>query len=64
MKADYYQPNTQVFVTAPGDANRHRIGTVDTTRNLGGDMLHVVRFTDGTKASYWADELTSLKAGY
>ena len=60
-KCDYYPPNQHVFVVAPGDPNRHRIGTVDTTRNLGGDMLHVVRFSDGTKAQYWADEITSIR---
>lgn len=64
MKADYYAPRHQVIVVLPGDPHRHRVGTVDTTRNIGGDMLHIVRFADGTKAQYWAEDLTSVRGGY
>ena len=58
---DYYPPNHRVVVVLPGDPHHRRVGTVDTTRNVNGDMKHVVRFDSGEKATYWAEDLTGVR---
>lgn len=62
--ADYYPPGNRVMVVLPGDPRYRCKGTVDTTRNVGGDMKHVVRFDNGDKATYWAEDLTDVRGGY
>jgi hypothetical protein len=58
MKATYYPPHTRVVVLLPPrDPRTGQRGTVDSTRNVGGDMEHRVRFADGATAVYYAEEL-------
>lgn len=57
MKATYYPPNSRVVVWLPGEAHTGQRGVVVSTRNVGGDMEHRVRFADGTTAVYYAEEL-------
>lgn len=61
MKATYYPPHARVIVLLPGDPRTGHRGTVDSTRNVGGDMEHRVRFADGGTAAYYADELAGVK---
>lgn len=61
MKATYYPPHSRVVVVLPGDPRTGQRGTVDSTRNVGGDMEHRVRFADGGNAAYFADELAGVK---
>nr|WP_313774281.1 hypothetical protein [Mycobacterium sp.] len=57
MKATYYPPRTRVVVLVPGDPYTGERGSVESTRNVAGDMEHRVRFADGATAVYYADEL-------
>lgn len=57
MKATYYRPNSRVVIELPDDAHTGQRGVVVSTRNVAGDMEHRVRFSDGTSAVYYADEL-------
>lgn len=59
MKATYYPPNSRAVVLVPGDPRTGSRGTVDSTRNVAGDMEHRVRFADGATAAYYADELAA-----
>jgi len=65
VKADYYPPNTRVCVAAPEDGTdpfRGWVGTVDWTRNDGGEMVHRVRFDDGNSSWYYAHELIDTRS--
>lgn len=57
MKATYYPPRSRVVVLLPRDPHTGKRGIVDSTRNVGGDMEHRVRFADGATAVYYAEEL-------
>jgi hypothetical protein len=53
----YYRPTTRVRIDIPADPHAGEGGTVESTRNIAGDMVHVVRFSDGTKGEYFGDDL-------
>lgn len=57
MKATYYPPNSRVVVLLPRDPHTGQRGTVESTRNVDGDLEHRVRFADGATAVYYAEEL-------
>ncbi len=57
MKATYYPPHTRVVVLLPREPYTGSRGIVVDTRNVGGDMVHRVRFADGATAVYYAEEL-------
>jgi hypothetical protein len=57
MKATYYPPNSRVIVLLPADPYTGQRGHVTSTRNVAGDMEHSVRFADGARSVYYADEL-------
>jgi len=60
MNIDRYAPGESVRVRYPGDPHYNETGTVDHTYADCGDMMHVVAFTDRTRATYYADELRGL----
>lgn len=64
-RIDRYTPGEWVRVIAPppGDTNRGRVGIVDRTYADAGDMIHVVRFGDGTTTDYYVAELKSIRSG-
>lgn len=64
-RIDRYAPGEWVRVIAPppGDTNRGRVGIVDRTYADAGDMIHVVRFGDGTTTDYYVAELKSIRSG-
>lgn len=65
VTADYYPPNSHVRVVAPDDPYdpfKDWSGTVDWTRNDGGEMVHRVRFGDGNSSWYYADELIDTRS--
>ncbi|MGU3653629.1 hypothetical protein [Mycolicibacterium sp. A43C] len=57
-----YRPGSSVRVRVPGDPRRGEVGRVDRTHNDGGDMVHVVRFADGTRAEYDYHDIAPLNA--
>lgn len=57
-----YRPGSLVRVRVPGDPRRGEVGRVKRTYNDGGDMVHVVRFPDGTRAEYDYHDITALTA--
>jgi hypothetical protein len=63
MKATYYPPNSRVVVLLPRDPYTRQRGVVVSTRNVGGDMEHRVRFADGATAIYYALALKAPPAG-
>jgi hypothetical protein len=61
VKATYYPPHSRVVVLIRYDPHTGQRGTVDSTRNVAGDMEHRVQFADGATAVYYADELLSAE---
>ncbi|MEN3220694.1 hypothetical protein PUR22_07590 [Mycolicibacterium porcinum] len=57
-----YHPRTRVRVRLPRDPHTREVGRVERTYNDGGDMVHVVRFADGSTAEYGFGELAALTA--
>lgn len=57
-----YRPGLRVRVRLPRDPHTGGIGTVQRNYNDGGDMVHVVRFEDGTTARYDYHDLAPLNA--
>jgi methionyl-tRNA formyltransferase len=63
---DYYHPRSTVVVVVRGDRYTGQTGTVVSTLNDAGDMVHRVRFngaTNGT-ADYYAHELTDARTAH
>ena len=58
-RPDYYRPGTSVRVVLRDDPFTGRFGTVASTRNDAGDMVHRVEFGGGEWATYLAPELRS-----
>lgn len=54
---DRYPLRSTVTVTLRGDTHQHEVGTVHSTYADGGDMVHIVRFPDGSTGHYNVDEL-------
>jgi hypothetical protein len=63
QRVSYYPNRTRVRVALPGDPYNRRVGTVESSYNDVGDLMHVVRFADGSTADYTADELRSADVG-
>ena len=61
MKTTYYPPNSRVVVRLRDDPHAGHRGLVVSTRNVGGDMEHRVRFAGGATADYYADELLAAE---
>jgi hypothetical protein len=57
-----YRPGYSVRVRVPGDPRKGEVGRVDRTYNDGGEMVHVIRFADGTRAEYDYRDLVSLNS--
>ncbi len=57
-----YRPGSSVRVRVPGDPRRGEVGRVERTYNDGGDMVHVVRFADGTRTEYDYHDIVALTA--
>ena len=58
---DRYAPGERVRVVVPGDPRRGQVGQVYWSYADCADMIHVVRFADGGKGQYHADELMSIR---
>ncbi|MGE2717896.1 hypothetical protein ACQI4L_27875 [Mycolicibacterium litorale] len=58
-----YAEWARVIAPPPGDTNRGRVGIVDQTYADAGDMIHVVRFGDGTTTDHYVAELKSIRSG-
>jgi hypothetical protein len=57
-----YRPGSSVRVRLPGDPRWGEVARVDRTYNDCGDMVHVLRFPDGTRAEYDYHDLVSVKS--
>ena len=61
VHADRYPPGERVRVVVPGDPRQGEVGQVYWSYADCTDMIHVVRFPDGGKGHYHADEMMSTK---
>jgi hypothetical protein len=60
--SSWYRKGEHVRIFAPGTPHNREVGTVVSSRNDAGDMIHTVRFADGTSEQYMADELISTNS--
>lgn len=60
--SSWYHKGEHVREFAPGEPHNRHVGIVVSSRNDAGDMIHTVRFSDGTCDTYTADELIATNS--